>query len=611
MLTKLTNRFRWIHAALCGMLFLNASPVSAQNPAVTLLVDAARDRRPIDPRIYGVNHATTAQLADLNVFLNRNGGNHTSRYNWKLNADNRGQDWYFQSIAEPSPTPGERGDTFITRSRAGGADAMLTIPMVGWVAKLGPNRGKLASFSIKKYGAQTGNDAQWFPDAGNGILKSTGQPVTGNDPHDANVPADSTFMQEWVHHLVGKWGRAAEGGLKYYILDNEPSIWHSTHRDVHPEGAKMEEVRDKILDTAAKIKAVDPTAVVAGPEEWGWSGYLFSGYDQQWGSRYGWSHLPDRAAHGGKEYLPWLLSELKKHHDATGTRLLDLFTVHYYPQGGEFSNDTSELMQRRRNRSTRSLWDLRYTDESWIGTQVKLIPRLKGWVNAHYPGTPVGLTEYNWGATHHINGATAQADLLGIFGREGLDLATLWDLPAASTPTYKAIKMYRNYDGRKSTFGDVSVAASGSNPDTLSAFAATRRTDGALTLMVIHKALAGSTPLPVNLSNYNAAATAQAWRLTSANAIQQLPDVSVSSSGFSATLPPQSITLFVLPAASATGEVNGDGNLDIADAVLLLQFVVGHQSPNPAQLQAADLNRNGRADVEDAVLVLKRILAVE
>ena len=65
---------------------------------------------------------------------------------------------------------------------------MLTIPMIGWVAKLGPNRSKLASFSIAKYGAQTGNDWQWFPDAGNGI-RTNGQFVTGNDPNDANVPA--------------------------------------------------------------------------------------------------------------------------------------------------------------------------------------------------------------------------------------------------------------------------------------------------------------------------------------------------------------------------------------------------------------------------------------
>src|SRR5207244_3612224 len=83
---------------------------------------------------------------------------------------------------------------------------------------------------------------------------------------------------------------------------------------------------------------------------------------------------------------------------------------------------------------------------------VQLIPRLKGWVNTNYPGTSTGITEYNWGAESHINGATAQADIFGILGREGLDMAARWATPASSTPTYKAMKMYRNYDGNKSTF---------------------------------------------------------------------------------------------------------------------------------------------------------------
>ena len=47
-----------------------------------------------------------------------------------------------------------------------------------------------------------------------------------------------------------------------------------------------------------------------------------------------------------------------------------------------------------------------------------------------------------------------------------------WTTPASSTPTYKAMKMYRNYDGNRSTFGDTSVAASVPNPDNVAAFAA-------------------------------------------------------------------------------------------------------------------------------------------
>ena len=449
---------------------------------------------------------------------------------------------------------GEAGDTFISQSQAAGAQAMLTIPMLGWVAKLGPNREKLASFSIAKYGPQTDSDWQWFPDAGNGILASNGQYVV-NDPNDANVPADVTFQTGWVQHLISRWGQANAGGLRYYILDNEPSIWFATHRDVHPTGATMAEIRDKIISYGNAIKSLDPGALLVGPEEWGWDGYFYSGYDQQYGSLHGWGNLPDRANHGGWDYLPWLLDQLRQNDQTTGRRLLDVFSVHCYPQGGEFSNDVSTSMQLLRNRSTRSLWDPTYTDESWINSVVELIPRMKGWVSSYYPGTKIAVTEYNWGAEAHINGATAQADILGIFGREGLDMANRWTTPDPSTPTYKAIKMYRNYDGAKSTFGETSVSATAPNPDNVAAFAAERLKDGALTIMVISKYLSGQTPITVNLANFPKSGKASVWQLTAQNTITRLPDIPFSTGSFGATVPSQSITLFVVQPTAGVSPV--------------------------------------------------------
>src|SRR5262249_36458907 len=174
----------------------SALPLLAQNPAATINVDLNANRHAINPNVYGVAYGTTAQLSDLNVPLNRYGGNNTTRYNWQVNGDNRGQDWYFESIAEPSSVAGERGDTFISTTRAAGAQPMITVPIINWIAKLGANRSKLASFSIAKYGAQTGNDWQWFPDAGNGIW-TNGANVTGNDPNDANVPNNSSIQAQW------------------------------------------------------------------------------------------------------------------------------------------------------------------------------------------------------------------------------------------------------------------------------------------------------------------------------------------------------------------------------------------------------------------------------
>jgi hypothetical protein len=531
------------------------------NTPVTITVDAQLNRHAISPLIYGVAFAPDAvTVADLNTPLHRSGGNAETRYNWATNAHNHAADWYFESLDDGSSTPAASADSFVTISKNGGAQPALTIPMIGWMPKLGSNRGKLASYSINKYGPQTGSDSQWMPDAGNGISSTNGnQPILWNDPNDANFLTNSTFQQAFVQHLTNRWGMSTNGGVRYYLMDNEHSIWHATHQDVHPNGAGRVEIRDKFFDYAGMVKRLDPNAIVLGPEEFGWSGYFNSGADMQYASLHGYgTPSPDRSTNGNMDYVCWLLNEFHQRDTNTHQRLLDYFTLHRYTEDNNVGGtDVSTATQLKRNRWTRSFWDTNYVDESWIGSQtvniVMLIPRMKNWVATYYPGTKIGITEYNWGAEGHINGATTQGDILGIYGREGLDLATRWTTPDPATPTYKAMKMYRNYDGNKSGFGDTSVNAAGPNPDNISTFAAVRSSDGALTVMVINKQLTSGAITTVNLANFLAAGAAQVWQLTSANVITRLSDLSFSGSTFTSTVPVQSITLFILPAAIVAG----------------------------------------------------------
>src|SRR5262245_55948844 len=67
--------------------------------AVTIGVDATASVHAIDPNIYGVAFASTAQLNDLNTPLNRNGGNASDTYNMVQDATNHASDWYFESIS--------------------------------------------------------------------------------------------------------------------------------------------------------------------------------------------------------------------------------------------------------------------------------------------------------------------------------------------------------------------------------------------------------------------------------------------------------------------------------------------------------------------------------
>jgi hypothetical protein len=545
--------------------------VSGTNAPVSIAINAASNRISISPLIYGVAFASSSSvLQDLNAPLHRSGGNGTTTYNWQNNAWNHAADWYFESIAESSSAAGGDGDDFIQESKSGGAQAMLTIPIIGWVAKLGPSRASLASYSVSKYGPQTGSDPYWS-DAGNGVSLATGLNITTNDPTDANLTADTNFQAGWVQHLTNQWGTATNGGLLYYIMDNEWSLWDSTHRDVHPVGATMTEVFTDYCNYATMVKGIDPNALVAGPEEWGWPGYLYSGYDQQWSGvndDYTPADYPDRKAHGGQDFGPWFLSQVQQRSQTAGQRLLDIFTLHCYPQEGSVSgNAVDSATELLRNQSTRVFWDTNYVDPSWINSVIALIPRMRSWVTTNYPGTKIGITEYNWGAEPYINGATAQADILGIFGREGLDLATRWTTPDPSTPTYKAMKMYRNYDGNKSTFGDTSILMVVPNPDNLSAFGAVRTGDGAMTLMVINKDLNNSTPITANITNFNATGTAQRWQLTSTNVITQLANITLTNKVLSDVLPAQSITLYVLPAVNTfnlqAGPMNSTNQLPL------------------------------------------------
>ena len=256
---------------------------------------------------------------------------------------------------------------------------------------------------------------------------------------------------------------------------------------------------------------------------------------------------PIMQSHGNTYFVPWYLQQMKAYEDAHGVRILDYLDLHYYPQadGVALSSAGSAATQALRLRSTRSLWDPTYADESWIadvaeGPYVRLIPRMKEWVAANYPGTKLAITEYNWGALDHINGALAQADVLGIFGREGLDLATLWGPPDADEPGAFAFRMYRNYDGAGSAFGETSVHAASADQEQLSIYAARRGSDGALTLIVINKTAAPLTS-ELTLSNFAPAAWAQVYRYSAANlaAIVQAADQAVSAAGFSADFPGQ------------------------------------------------------------------------
>ncbi|SCL71688.1 Fibronectin type III domain-containing protein [Micromonospora citrea] len=540
-------------AATVGAVALPAPAAAATGPALT--VDATAGRHAISPHVYGMNFADEALARDIRLPIHRYGGNHTTRYNFRADTSNRAADWYFENIpndnADPASLPrGSETDRFVEQDRATGSETVMTVPMLGWIAK---ERARSCGFSVARYGPQQSTDP-WTPDCGNG-RKPDGTPITGNDPEDTSAAVGPQYVTDFVNHLKSRFGGAADGGVAFYNLDNEPDLWHSTHRDVRPVGLGYDELRDRTYEYAAAIKAADPDAKTLGPVGWGLNSIHYSGLDQDVCGRTGcWSNPPDRAAHGGKELGPWYLEQMRAYEQRHGTRILDYFDIHIYPQQAGVHNSAAgdAATQQLRLRSTRQLWDPTYVDESWINKPVRMIPRMRELVDTHYPGTKIAMTEYSWGAFGHLNGALTQADVLGIFGREGLDMANLWTAPRSDEPVAHAFRIYRNYDGKGGAFGETSVRATSADQGRLAIYAAERAADKALTMVVVNKT-GDDLSSPLALTG-ESAGIAQVWRYSGANlaGIVREADQPVSSTGFTATFPANSVTHIVLP--------RGDGN---------------------------------------------------
>ncbi len=526
---------------------------------VSLNIDVNTNRHPISEDIYGMNFADQSLASELHLPVSRWGGNSTSRYNWQTSVTNTGSDWFFENIQQGtvnvSALPsGSASDQFIDQNRSTGTRSIITVPLIGWTAKATSPRSHPydCGFKVSIYGPQQAVDS-WDTNCGNG-LHSNGSPVTGNNPADTSDPITPAFVTAWVSHLVGKYGSAATNGVSYYDLDNEPMLWNSTHRDVHPSPVSYDEILNRTYQYAAAVKTADPSAKTLGPVLWGWCAYFYSALD-------GCAPGADYKAHGNLAFVPWYLGQMKAYEQSHRQRILDYLDLHYYPQSNGVSLTTagSAATQALRLRSTRSLWDATYIDESWIsntasgGVEVRLIPRMHDWVNAYYPGTKLAISEYNWGGLESLNGALAQADILGIFGREGLDLATLWSPPSSAQPGVFAFRMFRNFDGAGQAFGNISVLAQSSDQGSLSIYAAQRSSDNALTVLVVNKTGSDQTS-PVNFTGLTLPPTVAVYRYSAASlaAIVRLPDQATTASGFKALFPANSITLFVIPQGNQT-----------------------------------------------------------
>jgi hypothetical protein len=499
------------------------APRAEKTTQVRLSVDCQGPDHPISPYIYGV--AGGGEPWELAPTARRWGGNRTTRYNFELAVTNAGKDWFFENTKE--------GDyhQYLAEQRAHASFGALTLPMIGWVAKDATSSG----FPVSKFGPQHATDG-WRPDAGDGIDKS-GKPLPPGPPTQTSTPADPAFIRRWVEAIRADERQHAARSVQMYILDNEPALWSANHRDVHPAAVSYDELLDRTLRYASAVRAGDPDALIAGPAEWGWSGYLYSAKDLESGA----TLRPDRRAHGDTPLLPWYLARLREHEKSTGTRLLDVLDVHFYPQAaGVYGNAADPATAALRLRSTRALWDPTYKDESWIDDTVRLIPRLKEWVEQNYPGLRISIGEYNFGAEQHMSGALAEAEALGRFGTEGLDYAFYWTFPPRNSPAFWAFRAFRNFDGQGAHFLDRSLATKMS--PSVSIFASRDESRKHLVLILLNLDPNADAKTSIELSGCSPVARTRRFAYTSRSQAL-IPDGTQAGGSLDELLPAYSITV--------------------------------------------------------------------
>jgi hypothetical protein len=261
-------------------------------------------------------------------------------------------------------------------------------------------------------------------------------------------------VKRWVTAIRAEDAKTGKRSVHQYILDNEPALWNSTHRDMHPAATTYDELVDKTINFGRAVREADPDAVIAGPAEWGWMGYLYSGKDAEAGV----GARPDRKAHGDVPFVEYYLQKLREYEQKNGVRVLDVLDLHYYPQqenvygGGDGATDAKGTALRLR--STRSLWDSSYLDESWIKETIRLLPRMREWIATNYPGRGISIGEWNFGGEHHMSGALATAEALGRFAEYGVTSAFYWTAPPEGSPSIQAFAAYRNFDEKGAHFLD-------------------------------------------------------------------------------------------------------------------------------------------------------------
>jgi len=493
---------------------------------VRLKVRTSVNPQPISPWIYGID-ALHGDCADPNARfgLCRLGGNPYSTYNWENNASNAGSEDCSENNDQlgTSDQPAAPVLELLTQAGTQNAATLLTVPILDYVAadKLGGSPSPACSGDVR-------NVTNYLSTRFKQNFAVKNAPLS--DPPE--VTDGAVYQDEFVAFVKARAGDQQV----LFSLDNQPELWDRTHAAVHAEPPDYAEVTAANIEYARMIRDNFADAKILGH---GGYGYLAI------------RTLQDAEPRPNVDFVDFYLDALQE--ASAEQRLLDYYDVHWYSEinaNGQriIGEDSSPDSVRARVQATRSLWDPNYVEQSWVsdynGGAIRLIPWLKDKLDRLYPGTKLALSEWSYGGHNHISGGLAVVDALGIFGREGVGLASL----AVTHPDFDfalgGFAVFRNYDGAGAHFGDVSVSAESTDVANVAVYASKDSGSGKVVVIALNRSET-TTETRLELEDAASYVTAKLFRLTQASPLPAAAGSVAFESG-GAGLP------LSLPAYSAT-----------------------------------------------------------
>lgn len=552
--TTVTNGTAYFYVVAAANSFgksANSTEVAATpavpSPDVTVTVNPGQTRS-ISPWIYGINSYSGVPNPP-HVTFDRAGGNRWTAYNWENNFSNAGSDfgpYSNDNFLSSSTTPAEAVRSFIAGDHTAGLASLMTVQLQGLVSADGNGNVSVANPP----------DMTRFKTVVDKKSTVSGVPFTTTpDTSDANV-----FMDEFLWALDQKFSGqnifGSSPALPTFVsFDNEPELWNSTHLEVQgPNPVTSDAYITKTINLAQALKDQFPDVIIFGPVHYGFQGI------------YNWQGELSATPSGSNWFPDKYLQAMQTASNAYGKPLVDVYDFHWYPEVYDSANtritsmsganlsaaDVQLIVQ-----APRDLWDPTFNDAGnsnpWIynelgQTPVQIIPRLQAKINAEFPAMKgLSITEYEGGGWNHIAGTIAEADMLGIFGEQGLFAAALW--PPSGTYDYAlaGFRAFRGFDGGSANFGDISVQTTSSDVSQVAVYASEdSKTPGRVVLVAINRSTSSHVTA---INGMTLSGTATIYQMTAGSAQGQTPvhpvlvgTMPASGTSLQITLPALSVT---------------------------------------------------------------------